>query len=647
MKIQPESLCMGCMEAVNNRECPVCGWIENAEAASPFYLRPRTILDRRYLLGRVLGAGGFGITYLGWDLNLGVKLAIKEYFPSAFGARNSDHTTVVPSTAQSRSMFEHGLSRFLDEGRALARFQGHPCIASVLTFFNENGTSYLVMRYEDGITFQQYLSDRGGRIEYQHAINLAMPVMDALRAVHDAGILHRDISPDNIYINRAGQIKILDFGSAKHDLASQNQSTQITMKRGYSPEEQYRRNGKVGPWTDVYALGATVYHAITGEVPPESLDRLEEDSLQPPSKLGIQLPKKAEDAIMRSLAVRAVNRFQTMKEFQDAIAGVPAVPEPPPRTIHTVPAQPGRAIPRKAWVAIAVGILCLLAILWLASPPPRIIEFGAEQANIHRGESATLRWSADAGSIAIEPGIGQVPENSGTRTISPSQTTTYTLTARRFLKSAERSVVVVVLALPSPQGTPVSEAKPRPLVRTEPVPKEPVSPKPNPPQITSFTANPSTISPGQSSTLTWAVSGEVRKLTIEDIGPVDPDASQQVSPQQTKTYTLMVNGPAGSDRRSVTVTVTTPSAPADPGTLHLEIFDEKHQPMAALIEIEGSGSNASLHTLTPTHSGVQDGSLPAGTYKVTVTAPGYAAATTSTTIESGARMAIRVNMAPK
>jgi serine/threonine protein kinase len=265
---------MGCMEPRTERTCERCGWTEGAPQDSPIYLAPRTVLDRRYLLGRVLGAGGFGITYLGWDINLEMKLAIKEYFPSALGARNRDHCTVIAANTQAREAFDHGLAKFQDEGRALARFQGHPNIASVLTFFNEHGTAYLVMKYEDGITLQRFLKERGGRLDFQKVQRIADPIMDALRAVHQKGILHRDISPDNIIITREGQIKIIDFGSAKRDMTLQDHTLQITLKRGFSPEEQYRATGRQGPWTDVYAVGATIYQSLTGVKPPDAVRML-------------------------------------------------------------------------------------------------------------------------------------------------------------------------------------------------------------------------------------------------------------------------------------------------------------------------------------------------------------------------------------
>jgi serine/threonine protein kinase len=692
---------MGCMEVRNGSACPRCGWREDTPPASPLYLNPRTILDGRYLLGRVLGAGGFGITYLAWDLNLDIKLAIKEYFPSAFGARDADHSTVVPSTSQRKEIFDHGLTRFLEEGRALAKFQGHPCIASVLTFFRQNGTSYLVMKYEDGITLQQYLHERGGRVDYRQAIDLAMPIMDALRVVHEAGILHRDISPDNIFINHSGQVKLLDFGAAKHDMASRDKSTQITLKRGYSPEEQYRSNGRVGTWTDVYALGATIYHAVVGQVPPESLDRLEDDALQLPRQLGVQLPKHAEEALVRSLAVRAPQRFQTIREFQQAIAGEPAV---------TIPPKPRVAEPKKIkeeghwkrWAILGVSALCLLALLLIAIIPPRVIRFTAEPAAITAGQAATLRWSVDRGSIAITPDIGRLDQNIGERRVTPLTTTTYTLTTQRFLWSVVRSVVVVVSALPvtfiaqpvviepgaqaelswavggdpgtvtidhgigrvqnkghrvvSPKTTTTYVLRAEKLgaspaeFRTTVIVKEPgqeqiVVPPSEPPSITSFTVDPSDVIPGQPATLSWSVSGQAQSVSIWGIGHVEPEGTQQVFPKATITYTLMASGPAGSDRRSVTVTVNqSPPASEESGVLHVDILDEKGQPMPGLVEIEGNDAKAPYHSVSPAHTGTREGKVPVGVYNITVTASGYKAFTKSITVTPGEKATVTANM---
>lgn len=329
--MDPERLCMGCMgDRGAGSVCPACSHVEGRGPDTPLYLPPRTLLREQYLIGRVLGHGGFGVTYLGWDLNLNLKLAIKEYLPSDLATRSTSSPTVTPYSGESKQYFEYGLGKFLDEGRALARFQNHPGVVSVLNFFRDNGTGYLVMSFVEGMTFKEYLERSGGRVPYTTALPILTAVMDALRAVHEAGMLHRDISPDNIFITDQRQVKLLDFGAARNSVGEQSKSLSVILKPGYAPEEQYRTKGKQGAWTDVYALGATFYRALTGEVPPESLDRLERDELVPPSQLGIPLPAAAEAALLKALSVRATQRYQNMRELQDALHQTQTVPQTRP-----------------------------------------------------------------------------------------------------------------------------------------------------------------------------------------------------------------------------------------------------------------------------------------------------------------------------
>jgi serine/threonine protein kinase/uncharacterized cupredoxin-like copper-binding protein len=520
MMVTPESRCMGCMEPSNSSLCSRCGWREGTPPASAVFLPPRTILDGRYLLGKVLGAGGFGITYLAWDLNLSLKLAIKEYFPNAYGTR--DHSTVIAANTQSKEAFDHGLTKFLEEGRALAMFHGHPGIASVMTFFRQNGTSYLVMKYEDGITLQQYLKEHGGRIDFKMAMSVAMPVMDALRAVHQEGILHRDISPDNIIINRNGQIKILDFGSAKRDMTSHDRTLQITLKRGYSPEEQYRGNGRQGRWTDVYAVGATFYHAITGTRPPDALERLDHDTLQPFGQLGVQVPKNSEKALMKALAIRAPDRFQTIEEFQSAIIPLPeSVPVLVRLRKWLGPTEAGvrewlsRHLHALAWASsVLVVLIGLILLLKIIITVPQILQFDVDPSTVAYGQAATMRWSVAGGKVSISPGIGPVGRNTGTRQVSPSVDTTYVLTARGAVRSVTRSVKIAVTVLPLP---------------------------------VTLTADPPTIKPGESAELTWSVSGNPSSVTIDQgVGSVKSSDSLKVSPTANTTYTLTAEGPGGA-----------------------------------------------------------------------------------------------------
>ncbi|WML60561.1 serine/threonine-protein kinase [Neobacillus sp. PS2-9] len=315
-----EDLCMGCMSVKGSADiCPTCHWQDGDEEESVLFLPPGTILNHKYLLGKVLGSGGFGVTYLALDLDLKIKLAIKEYLPNGFVTRNGTNQHVSVYSGNQESAYRDGLKKFLEEAMVLAKFSTMPGIVTVRDYFAENNTAYLVMYYLDGITFKEFLERNNEVIPYETGLTILLPALSALSEVHKHNILHRDISPDNIYITKDRQIKLLDFGAARQVLGEQSKSLDVILKRGYAPEEQYRTRGKQGPWTDVYAAGATFYRAIVGVTPPDSLERLAEDSLIAPSKLGITIPFSIERALLKALAVRSSDRYQTMQEFYEAL----------------------------------------------------------------------------------------------------------------------------------------------------------------------------------------------------------------------------------------------------------------------------------------------------------------------------------------
>ncbi len=318
-----KDLCMGCMEKKisSEAECPACGFIDGTEPESPLFLKPGTVLENKYLIGRVLGQGGFGITYLAWDMNLNIKLAIKEYFPQDLATRASGHTEVSAYTGSMGSQYEYGLDKFLQEARTLAQFEEHPNIVSVRDFFKQNGTAYFVMSYVEGITLKQHLANSGGKLPVEQARGIMMPVMDALKEVHKVNVLHRDVSPDNIFINTKGQVILIDFGAARQAIGEKGHSLSIILKPGYAPEEQYRSKGVQGPWTDIYAVAATFYHLVTGSQPPEALERMVEDELILPSETGAEVSETEEKAILKALAVRATDRFQSIEDFQKGLQG--------------------------------------------------------------------------------------------------------------------------------------------------------------------------------------------------------------------------------------------------------------------------------------------------------------------------------------
>jgi len=329
----PELLCMGCMAAKGaGPVCAECGWVEGTLPESRLQLPARTVLNSTYLLGKVLGHGGFGVTYLAWHLQEQERRAVKEYLPQDLVERAEDGRTVKPTNNQNREHFGYGLKKFVDEAQSLERLAGHPNIVEVQDFFKGNGTAYIVMSYLEGITLKQYLDDKNGKVPFEVALKILVPVMDALREVHRAGILHRDVKPDNIYLCYSGPVKLLDFGATKQLFGTQSQSLAAIASQGYTPKEQYLGEKTQGTWTDVYALGATIYRSITGQVPPLAVVRAEKDELRPPSRLGVSIPKQSEAALMQALAVRPEQRFKTVTEFHSALVR-PDEPVPPPQPV--------------------------------------------------------------------------------------------------------------------------------------------------------------------------------------------------------------------------------------------------------------------------------------------------------------------------
>ena len=322
--MNPERICYGCFrEKEPGNICPHCGFNESEE--QPYLALPLgTLLNGRYMLGKVLGIGGFGITYLGYDLTLEITVAIKEYMPSAIATRSTDRYNLT-LTGQAED-YQYGMERFLDEAKILAKLQNTPNIVSVQNYFKENNTAYFVMEYIDGMSLKAYLSNQGGKIPYTQALTILQPIMEALIQVHSLNLLHRDISPDNIYITSQGESRLLDFGAARFALGD-GKSVSVILKHGYAPEEQYSSHGNQGPWTDVYAMGATLYRCVTGTLPPDSVERIRGDTLKTPSELGVSIPQNIEQAILKALAVKTENRFPNMDAFLRALTGRVSVQE--------------------------------------------------------------------------------------------------------------------------------------------------------------------------------------------------------------------------------------------------------------------------------------------------------------------------------
>jgi len=293
---------------------------EDASNRNPLALDQDTLLDDQFRVGRVLGVGGFGITYLAFDEVLEMVVAVKEYLPNDIAVRKTDGDTIQPlSSGDGAQDFEYGLERFLQEARTLAKFERHPNIVRVRTFFQENGTGYLVMNFYEGRTLAEYLDVQNGFIPEDEALLIVDQILDGLGAVHEEGILHRDIDPNNVYLADDGTVVLLDFGAARTAVGERTQSMSVVLKRGYAPHEQYHSYGDQGPWTDVYACSATLYRALTGYKPPEAAARILDDDLAPPNALVPSLSDAANEAIIEGLAIRPDDRPQSVGAFAELL----------------------------------------------------------------------------------------------------------------------------------------------------------------------------------------------------------------------------------------------------------------------------------------------------------------------------------------
>ena len=309
--------CPYCMTPVaGDQPCPSCGLTFGTYTPLPHHLPPGTVLMERYLVGRVLGEGGFGITYIGCDLRLELKVAIKEYFPTNWVSRHAEVSLAVNSYSGSTGSYEKGKNRFIYEARTMAKMDKQPEIVSVRDFFEANGTAYIVMEYVDGTTFKELVAQRGGRIPAGELLHMIEPLFSALEAMHEAGLIHRDISPDNLMLER-GTVRLLDFGCARESTQGDETMT-ITLKHGFAPIEQYQHKGQ-GPWTDVYGLSATIYYCLTGRTPPQALDRLLDDELILPRSLGVDLTEQQERALLRGMGIKQHQRFRSVREFHAAL----------------------------------------------------------------------------------------------------------------------------------------------------------------------------------------------------------------------------------------------------------------------------------------------------------------------------------------
>lgn len=358
--------CMACMRPYNRGEAVcACGNRHGQEQQPNYALRCGSILNGQYLVGKMIGQGGFGITYVGLDLIRNQKVAIKEYFPSA-GAKLSR----IPSSGEiqwndDENSLEKGYESFLKEARKMAKLEDIPGIVGVRELLLANRTAYIVMNFVEGVTLKQKL-DAEGLLSFEACTELLRPVIDALDRANRQGIIHRDISPDNIMIEPSGMVWVLDMGASKDmELAANGQympSTQLVVKPGFSPPEQYVQSAKIGSWTDVYAMCATIFYCVTGKLPPMAPDRMFRDSFQcmPP------LTQREFDVLKAGMSIDPVNRIQTMAELNARLQK-----ERKPAAVLPLRRNPSGSKMGYWLIPIGLGIVALLCVLLLTARPQK------------------------------------------------------------------------------------------------------------------------------------------------------------------------------------------------------------------------------------------------------------------------------------
>lgn len=315
--------CYSCFSSFSGEfiVCPHCGAVVSNHPKEPIYLYPGSVLEDRYIIGEAVGQGGFGIIYKAWDNKLETIVALKEFYVSKLVTRAEGIPDLIVSR-KAQEEFIYRKKRFLAEARTMAKFGTHKNIPNVFEFFEANNTAYIVMELLEGIALNDYLTQVGGKLDTDFAIMIAEEVGNALISMHQEKIIHRDVAPDNIYICSGKEIKIklLDLGAAKLSDET-DEYIDIILKPGYSPVEQYDNTKNIGPWSDIYALGATLYSMVTGVKPDESTNRKQEDTVIPPNELNANVSQELSNAIMRAMAIERHLRFKSVEEFIKAIHG--------------------------------------------------------------------------------------------------------------------------------------------------------------------------------------------------------------------------------------------------------------------------------------------------------------------------------------
>lgn len=323
MIIEGQRRCSCCMHLLEQGDvCSVCRYDNQNSRTPPYCLPEGTCLKERYYTGCILGEGGFGITYLGWDQTLSIPVAVKEYYPKEFVRRRpvsgSFGEKRVDGETYAQQEYQKGMEAFLKEAQTLAQFQALEGAAVVHDYFTENDTAYIVMEYIDGISVEEYVQ-KNGQMPAEQVRSMLRPVLDTLEEMHAHHIIHRDVSADNLMITRQGSMKLVDFGAARSTVNRDHTMT-VMYKRGFAPEEQYRSKGETGPWSDIYSVCAVMYYMLSGVMPEEASQRLVSDRTVPLDQIeGLVLPDGWSVAIRKGMSVMAADRYQSIRELREAL----------------------------------------------------------------------------------------------------------------------------------------------------------------------------------------------------------------------------------------------------------------------------------------------------------------------------------------
>lgn len=364
--------CLNCMEIYQDEfdVCPFCGYVENTVSEIPYALPASTVIADRYIIGTVIGAGGFGITYIAWDTKLEIRIAVKEYFPTGLVNRIPGTLQVGLTGTHNEQSYEKGKKGFIAEAKALAKFNENSGIVNVFDCIEANGTAYIIMEYIEGQTLKEYISVREHdgevaknsetvstrKLSMKESLQIVQALLHTLKLIHGEGIIHRDLSPDNIMIIKDGTIKLIDFGAARFFAADTTRSMSVVLKAGYAPVEQYSRSSRQDQRTDLYAVGVILYQLLTGKLPQEAFDRVTEDRLILPSKIEKTIPDWLDSVVVKALALKQEDRYKNAEEFSMAIE-------------KAAPVKQKKNKPRKGISTILVIVAILLVSVAIAAKP--------------------------------------------------------------------------------------------------------------------------------------------------------------------------------------------------------------------------------------------------------------------------------------